>query len=125
MENRGIQVFPISAVTREGVTDLLRHIAKMLPTLPETVLFDHDAFSRVVLPESNDLFNVQKEGETFLVTGNWIAQLVASTNFTDPDSLGYFQRLIRRKGVIDALEAAGVQEGSLVDLSGFEFEYFR
>ena len=125
MAERGIPVFPISAVTREGVTELLRHVARMLPDLPDTVLFDHEAFSRVALPDSNDLFNVQKEGETFRVTGNWIAQLVASTNFTDPDSLGYFQRLIRRKGVIDALEAAGVQEGSLVDLAGFEFEYFR
>ncbi len=125
MTDRGVKTFPISAATSAGVTDMLRHVAGMLPTLPDTVLFDHDDFARVILPEVQSLYHIQREGDTYRVSGAWIAQLVASTNFEDPDSLGYFQRLIRRKGVIDALEDAGVQEGNLVDLAGFEFEYFR
>ncbi len=46
-----------------------------------------------------------------------------STNFENNESLQYFQRLIRRKGVIDALEKAGVQEGDLVALHDLTFEY--
>jgi len=125
MERRGHAVFPVSAATGEGITPLLRHIARTLPTLPETVLFDRDAQAAADLSETPDLFGIRHEGGTYHVTGQWIAQLVLSTNMDDPDSLGYFQRLIRRKGVIDALEAAGVQEGDLVSLEGFEFEYFR
>jgi GTP-binding protein len=45
--------------------------------------------------------------------------------FDDTESLQYFQRLIRKKGVIDALEAAGVAEGDLVALDDFEFEYIK
>ena len=55
----------------------------------------------------------------------WIEHLVNSTNFDDTESLQYFQRLIRKKGVIDALEKAGVQEGDLVALHDLEFEFIN
>ena len=125
MVSRGYPVFQISAVTGEGVLALLRHIAATLPTLPDTVLFGLDAFASVYQPGEEELFQIEREGDVYHVSGKWITQLVASTNFDDPDSLGYFQRLVRRKGIIDALEASGVKEGDTVDCAGFEFEYFH
>ena len=61
--------------------------------------------------------------DVYHVEGSWIENLVQSTNFDDHDSLQYFQRLIRKKGVIDALEKAGVREGDLVALHDLEFEF--
>ncbi len=125
LADRGYTLYPISAVTGEGLTPLLRQIARMLPELPDTVLFEPDAFLPAAPEGAGELYSIQREGDTYRVTGQWIEQLVASTNFDNVDSLSYFQRLIRRKGVIDELESAGVQEGDTVDLGGFEFEYFK
>lgn len=125
LADRGIAFFPISAVTGEGLKPLLRHIARMLPDLPDTILYEPDAFLPAIPEGTGELYTIQREDDIYRVTGQWIEQLVASTNFDNVDSLGYFQRLIRRKGIIDALESAGVQEGDTVDLGGFEFEYFK
>jgi GTP-binding protein len=70
-----------------------------------------------------ELFTVAVEDGVYRVKGNWIVNLVDSTNFDDSESLQYFQRLIRKKGVIDALERAGVKEGDLVALHDLEFEF--
>ena len=53
----------------------------------------------------------------------WIENLVMSVNFDDIESLQYFQRQLQRRGVTDALKARGIQEGDLVFLDEFQFEY--
>ncbi len=122
---RGYAFMPISAATGQGVRKLLRLIARMLPEIPAPVLFDEEAFFPVYTADPAELFTVEAREDGYRVAGAWIEQLVASTNFDNYESLQYFQRLIRRKGVIDALEQAGVREGDTVDLGGFEFEYFH
>ncbi len=125
LEDQGFKVFPMSAAINEGVLPLIQYVASQLQTLPKTVL------SEVVTPrtlykyEQEALFTVRKADETYHVEGDWIKTLVASTNFDDTESLQYFQRLIRRKGVINALEEAGVKEGDIVALDDFEFEYIQ
>ncbi len=97
----------------------------MLPEIPAPVLYEEEAFLPVFDEQPAALFAVEPQENGYRVTGDWIEQLVASIHFDNFESLSYFQRLIRRKGVIEALERAGVREGDLVDLGGFEFEYFQ
>jgi len=52
-------------------------------------------------------------------------RLVRSVNFDNYESLQYFQRAIRRKGIVDALESMGINEGDTVRMYDLEFEYFR
>ena len=59
------------------------------------------------------------------VAGEGAEYLVKSTNFDDSESLNYFQRMLRRKGIIDELEAAGVKDGDTVRIGDFEFDYYR
>jgi GTP-binding protein len=70
-------------------------------------------------------YTVDKIDGVFTVEGEVIYNLVNSINFSDNESLGYFQRALRRLGVIDALEAAGIEEGDIVRLFDIEFEYNR
>ena len=68
--------------------------------------------------------NVTEDG-VYEVTGRWIKGVVDSTNLYDTESAQYFQRLIRKKGLVDELERLGIQDGDLVRIYETEFEYYR
>ncbi len=123
LEQRGYRVFPMCAAINEGVTPLLQYVAALLPTLPKTVLTDPITEQALFKFEPETLFTIRKDNDVYRVEGSWIENLVNSTNFDDSESLQYFQRLIRKKGVISALEKAGVKEGDLVSLHDLEFEF--
>ena len=125
LESLGLKVFLICAPINEGVPELIRYVAGVVRTLPKPVLLEDVKETAVYRYQEEALFDLVKEGEIYHVTGKWIENLVDSTNFENNESLQYFQRLIRRKGVIDALEKAGVQEGDLVALHDLTFEYIE
>jgi GTP-binding protein len=123
LRERGYDVFPMCAAINEQVKPLVEYVAAKLQTIPQTVLTEQVEESALFKYEEEELFTVAVEDGVYRVKGNWIENLVDSTNFDDSESLQYFQRLIRKKGVIDALERAGVKEGDLVALHDLEFEF--
>jgi GTPase len=123
LEKRGFAVFRVCAPIGEGVSELMRHVAGLIRQLPITSLFDAKAEDIRYQFEEAELFTIQRDGSVWRVSGPWIENLVQSTNFDDTESLQYFQRLIRKKGVIDGLKRAGVREGDDVALADLEFEF--
>jgi len=123
LEDRGYKVFQICAPINEGVPELIRYVAGVVRELPKTILADVVKEEVRYQYQEEALFQIVKDDAVYRVTGQWIENLVNSTNFDDTESLQYFQRLIRKKGVIDALEKAGVKEGDLVALHDLEFEF--
>ncbi|MDD3503877.1 MAG: GTPase ObgE [Eubacteriales bacterium] len=123
LREQGYDVFPMCAAINEQVKPLVEYVAAKLQTIPQTVLTEQVEESALFKYEEEELFTVAVEDGVYRVKGNWIENLVDSTNFDDSESLQYFQRLIRKKGVIDALERAGVKEGDLVALHDLEFEF--
>ena len=71
----------------------------------------------------DDMFQVNVEEGVYCVTGGYITYLIESTNFEDYESVNHFQDALRRKGVIEALEKEGIQEGDTVRLYDIEFEF--
>lgn len=125
MEEKGYRVFPICAPIHEGVDELMQYAAALLKTLPQTILFDEIKERVVYKLEEESLFNIEIINKAYHVTGKWIDNLVESTNFDDTESVQYFQRLLRKKGIIDALEAKGIQEEDLVVMHTLEFEFMK
>jgi GTP-binding protein len=123
MKSRGYEVFMLSAAIAEGTKDLMKAVAAKLQTLPKAPLTVKVKEEVLYKFEEEALFSIEKQGEVYSIVGPWVEHLVASTNFDDADSLAYFQRIIRKKGVIDALKKAGVQEGDPVKMYDLEFEY--
>ena len=67
-----------------------------------------------------------EEGEeynTYVVTGTFVDRLLASVNIHDADSLRYFHKVLNNKGVLQQIREMGVQDGDMVRLNDFEFEY--
>jgi GTPase len=57
------------------------------------------------------------------VEGSSVTRLVNSVNFDDEESLNWFHRTLRDRGVIEALRDAGAREGSTVVIDDMQFDY--
>ena len=124
-EPEGYVVFSISAATNKGLKELMYYVGNKLKELPDTILANDSDEEVVYSAEEAEPFEIHKEGDMYVVEGNWIRKLVGSTNFENYESLQYFQRAIRKKGVIDSLEGMGINEGDTVKMYDLEFEYLR
>ena len=67
--------------------------------------------------------DIKDTGSEYIVEAEWLWRLVGSVNFEDRDSLNYFQRILRKSGVIDKLVAAGVKDGDTVTIYNFSFDF--
>ena len=65
----------------------------------------------------------RRDDAVFDVTAPWLYQILRGIDLEDEESLQYLERVLRRTGVIVALEAAGVQEGDTVSLYDIEFDF--
>lgn len=119
---RQVQVFPVSAATRQGFAPLLREIIRILPTLPPVQVFVEEALEEEMEGQSQG-FAVEKRQGEYLVDGPGMRRLLDSVNFDDMESLNWFHKTLRRIGVIDALREAGAQEGDTVIVVDMAFDF--
>ncbi len=122
VEKQGYEFFPMMAAIRHGVDPLVRRIGGLLAGLPPIRRF---APEPAPAPEdaAGEAFSIARRNGKYVVTGERLLQSLRPIDLSDPDSFGYFQRVLVQTGVIDALHRAGIREGDTVELYGFEFEY--
>lgn len=116
------KVFKISAATNKGVEELMKEAARVLSTIPvtEIEISEDDKF---VPEEKKFTYTIRKENDTYIVEGSFVDRLLASVNVNDPDDLRYFHKVLKNKGILDELREMGIEDGNLVRLNDFEFEY--
>ncbi|MBM7615832.1 GTPase ObgE [Alkaliphilus hydrothermalis] len=129
LESIGVQVFPISAATNKGLDELLAFVSQRLKEAEEEerqAIIEGVEEEKVYKfnPEEEKLFTIRRENNTFIVEGKFVERLVYSTNFDDMDSLAYFQKVLRKRGIIDELKELGINDGDLVKIDEIEFEYY-
>ncbi|WP_291584204.1 GTPase ObgE [Clostridium sp. UBA6640] len=117
------KVFKISAATNQGLDELMKEAAEMLSHIPVQELeISND--ERFVPEEKRFTYTIREEEEgIFVVEGSFVDRLLNSVNVNDPDSLRYFHKVLRNKGVLEELKAMGVQDGDTIRLNDFEFEF--
>ncbi len=121
-EANGCELFLISGGLSEGVPELMRAVSQKLAELPPITYYEEEY---VETPEEYSTeVSVEVVSGVYVVTGEWLVRLCNDVNFNDSESLQYFQRVLRDKGVIQALEDAGISEGETVDIYGIEFEFY-
>jgi GTP-binding protein len=124
MKKRGYEVFPISAATNAGVDELMNKTFEELSKLPPIQVFEPemDIEEEEFIGDEKG-FEITRENDTFIVSGPWIEAVGGSVNFSDNESLAYFQRALLNKGVIEALIEKGIQEGQTVRIGDLEFDF--
>lgn len=125
MKKLGYPLFEISAATGKGVNDLMKAAFSELQKLPPIQIYEPemDIEEGFLIDTTEKGFEVSKDQDVFVVSGTWIEAVGGSVNFSDEESLQYFQRALKNRGVIDALAEAGIQEGDTVRIGDLEFDF--
>ena len=125
MKNRGIEVFEISAATNKGVAELMNKTYEELSKLPPIAIFEPemDINEEEYITDDEKGYEIKRENEKYVISGSWIEAVGGSVNFSDQESLQYFQRALLKRGVIEDLINMGIKEGEIVQIGDLEFEF--
>ena len=124
-KRRGLEVITISAATGKNVDVLMKRAYEELSKLPPIVTFEPqvDLEAERFVDKSGKGYEIHRENDVFVITGSWIEAVGNSVTFDDNESLGYFQRALINRGVIEELISMGIKEGQLVRIGDLEFEF--
>ena len=124
-KENNIEIFKISAVTGEGISELLKRVSQVLKELPKEELYDEVEDKKVyTLQEEQEGFTIKKEDGIFIVDGPAVDRVMRRVNLEDNESMYYFQKCLDSLGVNQKLKEAGVQEGDTVNICGWELEWY-
>lgn len=124
-KKEGLEIFKISGVTGEGVPELLNRVSEVLKTLPKEELVEAEERVVYTLEDDKDDFTVRKENEMFIIEGKAINRLMGRINMDDNESMYYFQKNLKSLGIEDELKRQGIQEGDLVKVLNWTFEWYE
>ncbi|SFQ48394.1 GTP-binding protein [Psychrobacillus psychrotolerans] len=126
-----MKVFPVSAISRQGLQELLFAVADMLEVAPEfplEELVEEETETSVMYKyqAKEDDFTVTRDDDgAFVLAGGSVERLFKMTDFSREDSIRRFSRQLRGMGIDDALRQRGAKDGDIVRLLRFEFEFIE
>ena len=125
-EKDGIKVFPISAVSGQGLKELLYHVSQLLETCGrEPVIYEQEYDPALRFFRDDPYTITMEDDETFVVEGPKIEKMLGYTNIESEKGFLFFQRFLKEQGILDDLEEHGIQEGDTVKMYGHAFEYYK
>ena len=125
-EPKGMMVYPISGVTGAGLSELLYAISNRLKDMDQSpVIFEQEYFPEEELIYENLPYSVEIEDGIYVVEGPKIEKMLGYTNLDSEKGFQFFQKFLKDTGILDELEAAGIQEGDTVRMYGLQFDYFK
>ena len=124
-EKGGFEVFPISAATNKGLDELLTKVAEILKNYPEDIVFEEEYEEYDEVAVDQEPFTIEVEDGVYVVRGVGVEKMIGYTNIDTEKGFAFFQRYLKEKGIIEALEEKGIQEGDTVRIYDMEFEFWK
>jgi len=125
VEQRGYKSFVISAATNSGVKELVNAATAELHKLPPITVFEPDYIPKQNLQGSPEDLVIEVFGDVWSIEGLWMERLISNVNFSDHESMMFFERVLRNAGVYKRLEDMGIKDGDTVSIYNLEFEYVK
>ncbi len=122
-KKENLELYKISAVTGEGVQNLIDHVAKILKELPKEELFEYEEKIVYTLKDKEQEWTARKEGNIFIVEGRAVDRLMGRINIEDNESMYYFHKCLKNMGIDDKLKELGICDGDTVLISDWELEW--
>ena len=123
----GYQIFPISAVSGEGIRELLYHVRHMLDEINEAPTIFEQEYDPEVLAIGDDPYTVEydEEADEYVVEGPKIEKMLGYTNLESEKGFVFFQKFLKETGILDELEKLEIKEGDTVRMYGLVFQYYK
>ncbi len=127
LEPEGMKIFPISAATGEGIDALLYYVNDMLKNVEEApIVFEKEFFLDSLEVATEPYFvEYNEEDDVYVVEGPRIEKMLGYTNIDSEKGFEFFQKFLKTNGILDELEALGIQDGDTVRMYGLEFDYYK
>ena len=124
-KKEGLELYKISAATKDGVQELIDHVAEVLKTLPKEELVEIEDKVVYTLEDKKDEWEIKEEDGIFIVTGRAIQRLMGRVNIEDNESMYYLQKCLKNMGIDAKLKEMGVCQGDTVILDDWELEWYE
>lgn len=126
-EPEGIEVYPISAVSGQGLKELLYHVRKMLDDFDDApVTFEAEFVPGEFIDDVTAPYTVEKIDEgVFSIEGPRIERMLGYTNLESEKGFMFFQNFMKDNGILQELEELGIVDGDTVKIYGHEFDYYK
>ena len=126
VEALGYTLLEISAAAHQGTRELVKKTAEMLSVLPPVTVYEPEYVPKAPVIDASAPLDIHREDDgTWIVEGPWLRQVMGNVNFADYESRMWFDKVLRDNGFFQKLEEMGIQDGDIVSLYDFEFEYQR
>jgi len=123
IERRGYALFMISAATTSGVKGLINAAATELRKLPPVTIYEPEYVPKPALRGNAEDLVIEVFGDVWSIEGPWMERLIQNVNFSDHESMMYFERVLRNAGVYKRLGDMGIKDGDTVSIYNLEFVY--
>lgn len=126
-EKDGVKIFPISAVSGKGISELLWYVNDLVKNAPDDVV-EFEPEVDLNFHDNPDLpFEVSynEEDDVYVIEGPRIERMLGYTNLESEKGFEFFQKFLKTNGILDQLEALGIGEGDTVRMYGLEFDYYK
>ena len=124
-EKENIEIYQISAVTRQGVQELIDEVEQQLRQLPKEELLEVEEKMIYTLEEIQEQWTIKQEDGVFIVSGRAVERLMGRVNIEDNESMYYLQKSLKNMGIEEKLKEMGVCEGDTVILADWELEWYE
>ena len=125
VKENGWTLMYVSAATGEGLPELIKYSAEVLRELPPMIIYEAEYEPEDAYVGGGKETTIRREDGMFIVEGEWLFNLMGQINFSDYESLNYFQRILYRSGVFEELEKHGCVDGDTVSIYDFEFDFVK
>lgn len=125
-EPQGVRVYPVSAVSGQGVKELIYAIYDLLQTVNLSPVIFEKEFDLKHLRDTLLPYSVEvTEDGVYVVEGPRIEKMLGYTNLESEKGFSFFQKFLKDNGILEELEQAGIEEGNTVRMYGLEFDYYK
>ena len=108
------------------MSELLYYVSAQLDTMDRTpVVFEQEYFPEDELIYEELPYTVEVEDGMYVVEGPKIEKMLGYTNLDSEKGFAFFQKFLKETGILNELEAKGIQEGDTVRMYGLQFDYYK
>lgn len=121
------EVIEISALNNENLDNLINALSNLVKDIPDESLYEEDVQEKHVLYKFKveKPFTIIKEGNKYLIKGDKVEKIFKMTNFNTEEAISRFAKKLRSMGIDEELEKMGIEEGDIIRILDYEFEYTK
>lgn len=124
--SKGVDVFPISAVSGKGLKELLYHVSSLLEGMEDQPIDYEQEFDPSLTILKEEPYTIERADDAaYVVEGPKIDKMLGYTNIESEKGFLFFQKFLKEQGILKELEERGIQDGDTVRMYGHEFDYYK